>query len=66
MPRKNICYCDGVVIKNLCIPRGTLVRVQELQNAGILPKELWAAIRKAIDIVYKAYLEGKIQRKSVY
>ena len=63
MARKNVCYCDGVVIKNLCIPRGTLIRIQELQSAGILPKELWAALRKAVDIVYQAYLQGKISKK---
>jgi len=32
-----------------------------LQDAGILPKELWAALRKAVDIVYQAYKQGKIR-----
>jgi len=60
---RSACYCDGVVIKNLCIPRHTLVRIQELQSAGILPKELWAALRKAVDIVYQAYIQGKIRKR---
>ena len=61
MVSRTACYCDGIIIRNLCIPRGTLLRIHELQDAGILPKELWAALRKAVDIVYQAYKQGKIR-----
>lgn len=56
-------YCDGKLIKNLCIPRGTLVRLRELQSAGILPNEDWAAIRKCIDIVYQLWIKGAIRKR---